>query len=311
MNMLASIDNNCSSSLGLTHLEGLGNLNITEYIRKINAIPSLSKEEELDLSNKYIQFADLKAAAALVTSHLKLVVKVAFAYQSSGLLLSDLISEGTLGLMHAVKKYKPDLGFRLSTYATWWIKAYVKEFILRSWSLVKVASTVSQRKLFFSLNKIKNKLRQIHCRDIGYDDFQEIAKSTNASISDIVEMDARLSKRDVSLDGIVSHSSDGTPCKLVDLLPSNAPSQEAVVIAEEETALRKALLQQAINSLHPREAEIFVGRILSNPALPLRELSEAHGISKERVRQIAEKALEKVKAFVLSNASHLLHSTDK
>ncbi|MDX2050460.1 MAG: RNA polymerase sigma factor RpoH [Rickettsiaceae bacterium] len=268
------------------------------YLQEVNKIPSLTEEEEYLLAKSYIDENNLSAAQKLVTSHLKLVAKIALKYRNYGLPSNELISEGNIGLMHAVKKFRPDLGFRLSTYAIWWIKAAIQEYILKSWSLVKLGTTAAQKKLFFSLGKMKNKIRSSEMREVQDSDYQEIALSLGVDKAEVAEMDRRLSHSDLSLNQI--SSTDGDSRELIELIPENRPSQYDVLAQREEHAWRKDVLQRALSSLTEREFFIIQERKLKEENATLEELSQKLDISKERVRQIETRAFEKMQLFVMA-----------
>lgn len=267
------------------------------YLMEINKIPSLTPEEEFMLAKAYLEQQDLKAAHKLVTSHLKLVAKIALTFKNYGLPTSELISEGNLGLMHAVKKFKPELGFRLSTYAMWWIKASIQEYILKSWSLVKLGTTSAQKKLFFSLNKIKNKIRNSKNREIIDEDYEEIASNLGLEKSEVMEMDNRLSKSDISLNS--PSNRDESSGELMEFIPEARPSQELILANQQENSIRKKLLIKALECLNERELYILQSRRLQEEPLTLDELSKELLISKERVRQIENRAFEKIQENIL------------
>lgn len=271
------------------------------YLREVNKIPSLTQEEEFLLSKAFLEQNDVAAAHRLVTSHLKLVAKLALSYRNYGLPVADLVSEGNIGLMHAVKKYNPDLGFRLSTYSMWWIKASIQEYILRSWSLVKIGTTSAQKKLFFSLGKIKKKLTNLHFRDVNEQDFPEIARELDVTTQEVAEMTSRLSGGDLSLNVSIGDESDSA--ELIDFLPETRPSQELVVISRQDSNIRHRMLLTAINQLNPRERDIIRARKLSDNPSTLDDLSQKYSISKERVRQIENRAFEKIQHYVLEEAN--------
>ena len=272
-----------------------------QYLQKINKIPSLSQEEEFLLSKAYLEQNDLEAAQRLVTSHLKLVAKIAVSYRNYGLPMPELVSEGNLGLMQAVKKYNPDLGFRLSTYAMWWIKAAIQEYILRSWSLVKIGTTAAQKKLFFSLGKIKNRISNLYSRTINDQDFPQIAKDLGVTQKEVQEMNSRLSGGDLSLNDPIKN--DDSSGELIELLPETRSSQEVIIMGQEDYRLKHKMLNQAMTVLNKRELEILTERKLKELPTTLDELSTKYKISKERVRQIENKAFEKIQAFVLAKAA--------
>ncbi len=273
-----------------------------QYLQKINKIPSLSKEEEFLLAKAYLEQNDLAAAHKLVTSHLKLVAKIAIKYKNYGFPIPELVAEGNMGLMQAVKKYNPDLGFRLSTYAMWWIKAAIQEYILRSWSLVKIGTTATQKKLFFTLGKIKNKISHLYARPIQQEDFTNIAQELGISENEINEMDIRLSKRDSSLNNLINiyNAGDG---ELIEFVPDTRPNQETVLIHRDESSKKRQMLKKAMMTLNTRELEILTARRLEELPVTLEELSVKHKISKERVRQIEDKAVKKLQSFVLAKSA--------
>ncbi|WP_341749367.1 RNA polymerase sigma factor RpoH [Candidatus Tisiphia endosymbiont of Sialis lutaria] len=269
-----------------------------QYLQKINKVPSLSQEEEFLLAKAYLEQNDLEAAHKLVTSHLKLVAKIAIRYRNYGLPLNELVSEGNLGLMQAVKKYNPDLGFRLSTYALWWIKASIHEYVLRSWSLVKMGTTAAQKKLFFSLGKIKHKIANLYSRAVTDQDFVQIAQELGVTTNEVSEMNARLSGPDLSLNNLVN-GDDNSSSELIEFLPETRPSQELRLISQEDSANKHNLLTQAMKILNDRELHILTERKLTDSPKTLDILSIEYKISKERIRQIENTAFEKVKNFIL------------
>lgn len=276
-----------------------GEGNFYRYLHKINQIPSLSQEEELFLAKAYLDNNDIEAAQKLVSSHLKLVAKIALRYRNYGLPINELVSEGNLGLMQAVKKYNPDLGFRLSTYAMWWIKAGIQEYILKSWSLVKIGTTAAQKKLFFSLGKIKNKISNLYSRAVTDNDFPKIAEELGVTTNEVRAMSSRLSGPDISLNQQANN--DENSSELIEILPESRPSQEIVLITKEEALIKHKLLNQALLVLNDRELEILTARKLKDDPDTLETLSMKYSISKERVRQIENKAFEKIQSFMLTN----------
>ncbi len=272
------------------------------YLREINAIASLTKEEEFMLAKAYLETQDLEAAHKLVKSHLKLVAKIAMRYRNYGLPVTELISEGNIGLMQAVKKFNPDLGYRLSTYSMWWIKAAIQEYVLRSWSLVRIGTTSAQKKLFFSLGKIKHKIANIYSRAINESDFVEIAKDLGVEAHEVGEMNMRLSGPDLSLNRPLDiDSEDGA--EMIEMLPENKPLQEDIVSHKQLASNRSQVLSEALMSLNEREVQIFSARKLIDNPLTLDALSMQYNISKERVRQIETRAFEKVQNYVLARMS--------
>ncbi|WPY01220.1 RNA polymerase sigma factor RpoH [Candidatus Trichorickettsia mobilis] len=272
-----------------------------KYLQEINNIPSLTMEEEFLLAKAYLEEHDLKAAQKLVTSHLKLVAKIAINYRNYGLPITELVSEGNLGLMQAIKKYNPDLGFRLSTYAMWWIKASIQEYILKSWSLVKIGTTAAQKKLFFSLNKIKNKITNMYSRMVTEQDFPQIARELGVSTSEVAEMNTRLAGADISLNSYIS--SEDSTTELLEFLPETRPTQEVSLINQQELRRKRKVLTQAMAILNDRELQILTERKLQDSPTTLDDLSIKYKISKERVRQIENKAFEKIQSFVLNQVT--------
>lgn len=280
------------TSKGITQDDGF-----YKYLREVNQIPSLTKEEEFLLAKAYLEKNDIDAAHTLVRSHLKLVAKMAIGYKNYGLPVNDLISEGNLGLMQAVKKYNPNLGFRLSTYAMWWIKASIQEHILSSWSLVKIGTTAAQKKLFFSLNKVKRKIANLYSRQVQEDDYDHIAHELGVSTTEVREMDSRLSHHDKSLNQTIGNDDEGG--ELIELLPEQRPGHDLIIAEAQELSLKKEILFKAISTLNPREQEIVKSRKLADKATTLDDLSKKYSISKERVRQIENRALEKMQQIML------------
>ncbi|MCC8417466.1 MAG: RNA polymerase sigma factor RpoH [Rickettsia endosymbiont of Bryobia graminum] len=269
-----------------------------QYLQKINKVPSLSQEEEFTLAKAYLNDDDLNAAHRLVTSHLKLVAKIAVSYKNYGLPISELVSEGNIGLMQAVKKFNPDLGFRLSTYAIWWIKAAIQEYVLKSWSLVKIGTTSAQKKLFFSLGKIKQKITKLYSRSVTDQDFTQIADELGVNQSDVREMNSRLSGPDLSLNNTIN-STENNDSELIEFLPETRPNQESRLISQEIAVKKHNLLTEAMKTLNERELHILTERKLTDSPKTLDTLSTEYNISKERIRQIENAAFEKVKNFML------------
>ncbi len=267
------------------------------YLKKINKIPSLDEEEEFRLAKLYQEHSDLNAAHKLVSSYLKLVAKVAFKYKNYGLPIVDLVSEGNIGLMQAVKKFDYLRGYRLSTYAIWWIKASIQEYILKSWSLVKIGTTTTQKKLFFNLGKLKRKISLINSRDFSYQDFQQVADELNVPLKDVAEMNVRMS-HDFYLDEPLK---DEGGSSYLDIVPSNSPSHELVLASRQEAQNKKILLANALEELSERERDIINKRKLQEKPETLDNLSNFYKVSKERVRQIEEKAMKKLSSFILGS----------
>lgn len=281
----------------------LSSSGFNKYLHQINNIPSLSKEEEFMLAKNYLEQNDLEAAHKLVTSHLKLVAKIAMKYKNYGLPINELISEGNLGLMQAVKKYDPELGFRLSTYAMWWIKAAIQEYVLKSSSLVKIGTTSAQKKLFFSLGKIKHKITTMYARNVNELDYKEIAEELGVSTKEVSEMNQRLSGPDLSLNSSVNREYNESS-EMIDFLPENKPDQETSLIRKQNLSNKLEALSQAMKILDKREISILTARKLNDLPATLDSLSIKYNISKERVRQIENRAFEKIQSFVLSKVSN-------
>jgi RNA polymerase sigma-32 factor len=274
------------------------------YLREINKIPSLTKEEEFLLAKAYLENHDLEAAHKLVTSHLKLVAKIAMKYRNYGLPITELVSEGNIGLMQAVKKYDPDLGYRLSTYSMWWVKASIQEYVLKSWSLVKIGTTSAQKKLFFSLSKIKHKITNMYSRSVNEGDYQAIADELGVTVREVNEMSQRLSGPDLSLNRTINNDSDNSGSEMLELLPESKPSQEDILSRRQILVNKSQILSEALCELNEREVQILTARKLNDSPLTLDALSSQYNISKERVRQIETKAFEKVQNYVLTRISN-------
>jgi RNA polymerase sigma-32 factor len=265
------------------------------YLQEIRQFPSLEAEEEYMLAKRYHEHEDISAAHKLVTSHLKLVPKIAMAFRGYGLPLVELVSEGNLGLMQAVKKFNPELGYRLATYAMWWIKASIQEYVLKSWSLVKIGTTAAQRKLFFNLRKLKRRLLNVESRDISDEEVNNIATQLNVSAQDVVEMNSRMAGGDFSLNNPVAIDSEE---EAIDLLPETRPNQESSLAEKQEMDRRKALFNNAMLKLNERERFILTERRLKEKPSTLEDLSQLLNISRERVRQIEERIIEKLQLGV-------------
>lgn len=268
---------------------------LSVYMREIKKFPLLEKEEEFMLAKRLVAHDDTDAAHKLVTSHLRLVAKIAMGYRFYGLPVTDLISEGNVGLMRAVKKFDPDRGFRLATYAMWWIKAAINEYVLNSWSLVKIGTVAAQKKLFFNLRKLKAKLNIYDDGDLSFDAADTIAERLNVDSRVVMDMNRRLSRSDASLN--VPVGEDGGLDR-IDLLMSITPDQETVLANEEERKVGHKLLIQALESLDDRERHIIQERRLSDEPRTLEDLGGEYGISRERIRQIENRAFEKIQNAV-------------
>ncbi len=266
------------------------------YLQEIKRFPILTAEEEYMLAKRFKEHGDNKAAHKLVTSHLRLVAKIAMGYRGYGLPVTDLISEGNVGIMQAVKKFDPEKGFRLATYAMWWIRAQIQEYVLHSWSLVKIGTTAAQKKLFFNLKKLKNQLESIDEGNLSPENVREIAKRLNVKEAEVISMENRLFSSDQSLNVQI-----GTEEKTEwqDIIKDERKTQDTIVENINEFDYRKNLLEKAMNVLNPREKQIIKLRKLADKPKKLEELSKHFQISRERVRQIEEKAMEKLQNEIL------------
>ncbi|MET3661441.1 RNA polymerase sigma factor RpoH [Aquamicrobium ahrensii] len=273
---------------------------LTRYLEEIRRFPMLQPQEEYMLAKRYNEHDDTDAAHKLVTSHLRLVAKIAMGYRGYGLPIGEVISEGNVGLMQAVKKFEPERGFRLATYAMWWIKASIQEYILRSWSLVKMGTTANQKRLFFNLRKVKSKIQALDDGDLRPDQIAEIATRLNVSEEEVVSMNRRLSG-DASLNAPI-RASEGEGGEWQDWLVDDSDSQEQMLIEQDELDNRRKMLASAMSVLNDRERRIFEARRLSEEPLTLEELSGEFDISRERVRQIEVRAFEKVQDAVKAEA---------
>ncbi len=267
------------------------------YLQEIKKFPMLTAEEEYMLAKRYKEHGDSDAAHKLVTSHLRLVAKIAMGYRGYGLPVTDLISEGNVGIMQAVKKFDPEKGFRLATYAMWWIRAQIQEYVLHSWSLVKIGTTAAQKKLFFNLRKIKNQLVSIDSGNLSPENVREIATRLDVKEGEVIDMENRLFKSDQSLNIKIGEEKD---TELQDLLEDTQDNQGNIIESKDEFDYRKKLFVKAFKVLNNREKEIVKLRKLQEKPLKLEELSKKFKISRERVRQIEEKALEKLQKEVLN-----------
>ena len=266
------------------------------YLQEIKRFPILTAEEEYMLAKRFKEHGDNKAAHKLVTSHLRLVAKIAMGYRGYGLPVTDLISEGNVGIMQAVKKFDPEKGFRLATYAMWWIRAQIQEYVLHSWSLVKIGTTAAQKKLFFNLKKLKNQLESIDDGNLSPENVREIAKRLNVKEAEVVSMENRLFSGDQSLNVQI-----GTEEKTEwqDTIKDDRKTQDTIIENINEFDYRKNLLEKAMDVLNPREKQIIRLRKLAEKPKKLEELSKHFEISRERVRQIEEKAMEKLQNEIL------------
>ena len=286
-----------NKTLTLSGPEFSPELNMARYLQSIRKYPILTPEEEFRLAKAYVATKDDKLAYRLITSHLRLVVKVVSKYRGYGLPVSEMISEGNIGLLYAVDKFDPDKGFRFSTYALWWIKASIQKYILNSWSLVKIGTTAAQKKLFFNLRKVKNKLNLVEDREMSLSIITEIADSLDVSVQEVTEMNSRLSAHDGSLNMNLDSSSDDSS-EWLDFIADKKPNQEEVLAQNETYLYRKKLFGQALDCLNEREKDILYKRRLLDKSMTLDDLSRAYNISKERVRQIELNSVRKLQKEV-------------
>jgi RNA polymerase sigma-32 factor len=273
---------------------------LSRYLDEIRKFPMLEPSEEFTLAKAWRDAGDREAAHRLVTSHLRLVAKIAMGYRGYGLPIGEVVSEGNVGLMQAVKRFDPDKGFRLATYAMWWIKAAIQEYILRSWSLVKMGTTANQKKLFFNLRKAKGRISALDEGDLKPDQVAQIATRLGVPEQDVIDMNRRLSG-DTSLNAPLREEGEG---EWQDWLVDNAPSQETVLAREQEGQNRLSALRDALGVLNPRERRIFEARRLAEDPITLEDLSGEFGVSRERVRQIEVRAFEKVQEAVKRNIAN-------
>ena len=272
-----------------------GEAGLNRYLDEIRKFPMLEPQQEYMLAKRYAEHGDRVAAHKLVTSHLRLVAKIAMGYRGYGLPISEVVSEGNVGLMQAVKRFEPEKGFRLATYAMWWIKASIQEYILRSWSLVKMGTTANQKKLFFNLRKAKSKISALEEGDMHPDQVKLIAKRLGVTEQDVVDMNRRLGG-DASLNSPIRD--DGDPGEWQDWLVDTSPNAEAIIAESEEYDHRRGALNGALGVLNARERRIFEARRLEEEPMTLEDLAAEFGVSRERVRQIEVRAFEKVQKAV-------------
>jgi len=277
----------CIMNLPILSSEG----NLAVYLQEIKKFPMLTAEEEYMLAKRYKEHGDSDAAHKLVTSHLRLVAKIAMGYRGYGLPVTDLISEGNVGIMQAVKKFDPEKGFRLATYAMWWIRAQIQEYVLHSWSLVKIGTTAAQKKLFFNLRKIKNQLTSIDSGNLSPENVREIATRLDVKEGEVIDMENRLFTSDQSLNVKLGQEYD---TEWQDLIEDKQETHDRIIENKDELDYRRSLFSKAFKVLNDREKEIIKLRKLSENPLKLENLSKKYKISRERVRQIEEKALEKL-----------------
>jgi RNA polymerase sigma-32 factor len=271
-------------------------------LQEIRLFPMLAPEEEFMLAKRYKEHGDSKAAERMVTSHLRLVAKIAMGYRGYGLPIGEVVSEGNVGLMQAVKRFEPDKGFRLATYAMWWIKASIQEYVLRSWSLVKMGTTASQKKLFFNLRKMKGQIQALEEGDLKPEHVKIIATKLGVDEQEVINMNRRLSG-DASLNSHVSADAEG---EWQDWLVDDNDNQEEILASNEEASMRNVMLKQALDKLTDRERRVFEARKLQDDPMTLEDLSKEFDVSRERIRQIEVRAFEKVQKAVKNAAQKAL-----
>ena len=280
----------------MAHLPVVTN-SLESYLARINQFPLLTPEEEFELATRYQKKNDIEAAHKLITSNLRFVVKVAFEYKSYGVKVLDLIQEGNIGLMMAVKKFNPYKGYRFISYAIWWIRAYIQNFIIKSWSLVKIGTTQAQKKLFYKIGKVRKALESDRENENRY---ERLANDLDVSKEDIVEMEQRMSSRDLSLDAPFDQDHELTP---LELLQETTPNQEEELIEQQEKRILESEVLKAIQRLNEKEAFVIKNRIMSDAPLTLQEIGDQLKLSRERVRQIESEALKKLKREMSSSSS--------
>ena len=285
--MLKKIKSNLSKALDENGL--------SKFLSEIRKFPILSSDEEMSLANKWVKSRDTDAAHRLVNSHLRLVVKIAMGFRGYGIPLNELISEGNVGMIQSLERYDPTKGFRLSTYAMWWIRASIQEYILHSWSLVKIGTTAAQKKLFFNLRSLKGKLKAVEDGDLQPELVTEIADRLDVSELDVIDMNRRMSGHDHSLNSPLSEENGG---EWINWLVDEAGSHENDIINRDELLKRKEMLSKGLKDLNERERQILMKRRLTDDPLTLEELSKSYGISRERVRQVEVRAFEKLRKVV-------------
>ena len=292
----ASYSGNMSLSVSLSPEQGLN-----RYLQEVRKFPMLERDEEFILAKRWQQDKDPAAAERMVTSHLRLVAKIAMGYRGYGLPIGEVISEGNVGLMQAVKKFDPDKGFRLSTYAMWWIRAAIQEYVLRSWSLVKMGTTAAQKKLFFNLRRMKGEMKAIEDGDLRPEDVEKIATSLGVKEDEVTSMNRRMSHGgDASLN--VTIGTDDGSAEWQDWLQDDSDSQETQIADSQEHDARMALLQEAMTELNDRERDIIMKRRLAEKPMTLEDLAAIYNVSRERIRQIEARAFEKLQAGMLASA---------
>jgi len=276
------------------------NASFLKYLSEIQKFPILTQEEEIKYANQFVNNPDSQegkeAAKILLQSHLRLVVKIANKFKNYGIPVADLVSEGNIGLIQALKKFAPDKGFRFSTYAMWWIRAFIQEYILKSWSLVKIGTTLAQKKLFFNLHKIKKRLGYNNTNSLSYNQVSEISNALGVSDKEVIEMDSRLSQSDSSLNSTIKNNEETS--EVIELVIDNSPDQEQIFAENQHIQKQKTLFQQAFATLNTREQEILCKRQILENTYTLDQLSKQYNVSGEKIRQIEEIAIKKIKNHI-------------
>jgi len=278
-----------------------GDSGFQAYMQEIQKFPMLTADEEYSLAKRFTDDGDVEAAHRLVTSHLRLVAKIAMGFRGYGLPVADIVAEGNIGLMQAVKKFDPEKGFRLSTYAMWWIKASIQEYVLKSWSLVKVGVGATQKRLFFNLKRLKSRLDAVDGSQLTPEQISDIAEELGVGESDVVAMDQRMTAHDRYLDSPVG---DEAGSNWIDLMEGDDAGGETILIEHEERSRNKMLLEAGLDALNDRERDIITQRRLSEDVMTLEDLSQKHGVSRERIRQIEVRAMEKLSEAIKEKASN-------
>jgi RNA polymerase sigma-32 factor len=281
----------------MSNLLGATKNSLESYLSKINQFPLLTPEEEFQLAMKYRKFNDPEAAQKLVTSNLRFVVKVAFEYKSYGMKTIDLIQEGNIGLMMAIRKFDPHRGYRFISYAIWWIRAYIQNYIIKNWSLVKIGTTQAQKKIFYKIGKVR---KELESEEGNEKKFKRLAAEMDVKAKDIMEMEQRMSSRDLSLNAFFD---EDQKLAHIDLLQEDSPNQEEILALEEEKKVRERVILNAMKHLNEKEIYVIKSRIMSDSPLTLREIGDHLKLSRERVRQIESEALKKLKMDMSSNVN--------
>lgn len=292
------------TSRGATATLKINGIDSVDYLSRVKSYPVLTEAEELELIERWYQHGDKKAFEAIITSHLRLVPKIAQKYSGYGIDVSDLISEGNVGLLHSIERFKPEKGFRFSTYARWWIKAAILNFILQTWSLIKVGNGANKKRLFFNLRRAKRSLQMDGERYLSEKDIEHLAKHFGVSKEDVVAMDRRMSTTDISMSQTVGQSHDGDAIEFGDTLADDSPNPEEILMAADDRAWRSEALREAIGKLDKREREILSRRYLTERPVTLSKLARLYGLTAERVRQIEAKAIDKIKMYLAPKARH-------